>query len=182
MIRRGPMIGGSLLVVAVVVVLMQASSLSVEEAVVLVRGAGALGILVFLATFVFLQPLGLSSHLLLLSAAVVWPPAMAFGLGLLGAVGAAVWAFLVARYIAYDAVQARLPDRIRAYETRMVEGGFKAIFLVRLVTFTMHPMMYLMGTARIRFWPMLFATILGYIPAVALDIAVGRGLYDLLFG
>ena len=180
--RRGPVIGGTLLAIAVVVVLMQASSLSVEEAVEQVRSTGGLGVLAFLATFMFLQPLGMSSHILLLAAAVIWPPAMAFGLGLLGAVGAAVFAFLVGRYIAYDAVQARLPERIRRYEARLVEGGFKAIFLVRLVTFTMHPMMFLMGVARIPFWPMLLATILGYIPAVALDIAVGRGLYELLFG
>jgi len=163
-------------------VLWHGKSISPEWAAAMAQAAGPAAAVAYVLGFALIQPLGMSAHVLIIAGVVLWPPEIAFALGLAGAVGAAIVAWVIARYIAYDAVQARLPERVRRYEKRLVEGGFTAVLVVRLITFTMHPVMYLMGIARVPFWTMLAGTVVGFIPAVFLNVVVGKGLLVWLFG
>lgn len=173
--RWGLTLGAACGVVAVVAT-STSTGLSVEGAADRVRDAGALGIVGYLVAFSLLQPLGLSGHLFVLSAALVWSPWVAFPLALLGALGAALVSFGFARYVAYDWVQARLPEGLRKYEDGLLERGLLGVTLFRLVTFTTHPAMLMMGTLRVPFGRMVLATLLGFAPTVALDVVFGGEL------
>lgn len=151
-----------------------------ERAVAVVRDAGLLGALAYLAAFSFLQPLGVSGHVFGVAAAAIWGGPMAFGLALTGAVGSACVSFGYARYVAYDWVQARIPARFRRYETWIVERGLLGMVLVRLLTFTTIPVQLAMGTLRVRFGTMVLGTAIGFAPTVAIDVFLGGRLWDWL--
>lgn len=143
----------------------------------LVRAAGAWGAIAYLAAFAVLQPLGVSGHVFVLAAAAIWDAPQAFALSLLGAVGAACVSFAFARYVAYEWVQARIPARARKYEDWVTERGLLGVIVYRTLTFTMHPAQLLMGTLRVRFGTMLVGTVIGFIPAIAIDVLLGGELW-----
>lgn len=149
-----------------------------ERTVAIVREAGPWGALAFVLAYSFLQPLGVSAHVFGIAAAAIWDGWLAFALALTGATGSAVTSFGYARYVAYDWVQARLPARLRKYESWVVDRGLVGIFVYRLVLFTMIPSQFLMGTLRVRFVPMLIGTVLGFAPTVAVQIFLGERLWD----
>ena len=151
-----------------------------ERTVELVRAAGALGAVAYVAAFALLQPLGISGHVFGLAAAVIWGGAGGFALALLGAVGSACVSFAYARYVAFEWVQSRIPARVRKYEAWVVERGLLGVVVYRLLTFTMHPAQLLMGTLRVRFGTMVLGTALGFAPAVAIDVFLGGELWSWL--
>ena len=51
-----------------------------------------------------------------------------------------------------------------------MERPFRTVLLLRLVTFTWPLVSMLLGVSRIRFAPMLGATVVGLVPGVAFDI------------
>lgn len=162
--------------VTAVVLTGSSTGMTVERVAELVRDAGVLGAVGYLAAFSLVQPLGMSGHVFVLAAALVWRPFVAFPLALAGSLGAALVSFGFARYVAYDWVQARLPKRVRKYEQWLVDRGLRGVALYRLFTFTMHPAMLMMGTARVPLGRMLAGTALGFAPTVALDIVFGGEL------
>ena len=176
---------GALLVLAIAAAVALWSSGAFEDperTVALVRDAGAWGALAFVLAYAFLQPLGVSAHVFGIAAAAIWGGWPAFALALTGATGSAVTSFGYARYVAYDWVQARIPERLRRYESWVVDRGIVGIFVYRLVLFTMIPSQFLMGTLRVRFVPMLIGTVLGFAPTVAVQIFLGEHLWDWIVG
>ncbi len=149
-----------------------------ERTVAFIRSAGAWGVLVYLAAFAFLQPFGISGHVFTLAAGAIWGASFgAFGLALLGAVGASCVSFAYARYVAYEWVQKRVPERARKYEKWIVERGLVGMIVFRVLTFTWPPTQLLIGTLRVRFGTMLLGTTLGFAPAIAIDVFLGGRIW-----
>lgn len=148
--------------------------LDVEAVAAQVRTAGAWGYAGYLLTFACLQPFGVSAHMFVIAAAVLWPPLPAFVLAMLGALGSATTSFGFARYVAKDWVQSKLPERVRKYEARLVGGGIWSVALVRLVAFTTPPVQLMMGTTRLGFGTMLLGSAIGFTPAIVLDVLIGE--------
>lgn len=134
---------------------------------------GGFGPVVYVLAFALLQPLGPSGHIFTLAASLVWAPPVAFFFALIGAVASQVAGFAFHRYVAYDLARPRIPARLLAYEQRLVDRPFQTVLLLRLVTFTWPLVNMLLGVSRVRFAPMLGATILGLAPGVALDVWLG---------
>lgn len=179
-IRRGALL--VLAIAAAIALYLSGAYEDPERTVGLVREAGAWGAIAYVVAFAFLQPLGVSAHVFGVAAAAIWGGLPAFGLALAGAVGSACTSFGYARYVAYDFVQERIPERLRKYESWIVDRGLWGIFLYRLITFTMIPAQLLIGTLRVRFLPMLIPTALGFAPTVAVDVFLGGKLWDWLVG
>jgi len=148
---------------------------SLERTADRVRGFGPLGFVVFLLAFAFVQPLGVSGHTFVLAAALVWPPWLAFGLSLVGALGSALVNVGFARWVAFDWVQARIPERLRKYEG-WLQRGLSGLVLFRMLTFTMHPAQLLIGVMRIPLPRLIAGTAIGFAPTVALDVWFGGAL------
>lgn len=143
---------------------------------------GVWGPVAFLAVFAFVQPLGLSGNLLILGGALVWPAPWAFALGLVGATAGQSTGFLFFRYIAHDWAQGRMPKRLARYERALSSTPLRTVLILRLITFTWPPAAALLGVSGIRFFPMLAMTVIGLVPGVALDVWVGAGVIEWIFG
>ena len=137
------------------------------------QDAGAYGGLLFVASYSFLQPLGVRSILFLLGAPLVWEPMTAFVLSMAGTISACVLAFGFARFIAHDWVQQRLPPGIRRLDDRLVSHGFRTVLLLRLIFYTAPTLQYGLGVSRVRAWPFLAGTVLGVLPFTALATVAG---------
>jgi uncharacterized membrane protein YdjX (TVP38/TMEM64 family) len=89
---------------------------------------------------------------------------------------AAGLAFLIARYAARGAVEARARKdrRFTAIDKAIGERGWKIVALLRLspaVPFSLSNYFY--GLTAIRFWPYVAATAVGMIPVTSLYVALG---------
>lgn len=149
---------------------------SLEQTAQWVRSFGPWGFAVFLLAFSFIQPVGVSGHTFVLAAALVWPAPLAFGLSLLGALGSSLVNVAFARWVAFDWVQARIPDRLRKYERWLTERGLVGVIVFRLVTFTLHPAQLLMGVMRVPLPRLIVGTLIGFAPMVAIDVWFGGEL------
>ncbi|MGB5812227.1 MAG: VTT domain-containing protein [Polyangiales bacterium] len=138
-----------------------------------VRDAGALGAVLFVLAYSFLQPFGINGLVFLLSAPLIWNPAEAFLLNWAGTVGTGIFSFAVGRFIAKDWVQKRLPERVRRFDERLHTRGFVTVLLLRLVFYTMPTLQYALGVSRVRMVPFLAGTVLGVAPFTLLATFLG---------
>lgn len=82
--------------------------------------------------------------------------------GALGAGGA----FLIARYVARDFVQARIPDNWHKWEERISKNAFMAMFVLRAIPFSpMSSPHWAAGLTSMRFAPFFFGILLGFGPS-----------------
>lgn len=135
--------------------------------------SGAWGFLAYVAAFSLLQPVGLASHLFVVTAALVWDPWVALALSWLGALGAGSVAFGFARYVGREWVQRRMPPRLRRWDERLAERGFRTVLVMRLLLFTFGPMQLLFGVSRVRYAPFLVASAVGLVPMLAAETWLG---------
>ena len=145
--------------------------------------SGPWGPIVFILAFVALQPLSLPGAVLIIPATFVWPWWEVTLYALAGGLLASTIGFVLARWIGQDWVRARLPDRMRAWESRLSEHGFVSTVLLRVVTGYAPPADWVLGVSRVSVPAFLAGTVIGLIPGtVALavwgDDAV-RGLGDI---
>lgn len=141
---------------------------------------GPWGYLVFLLGFCFLAPFGLPGILFVLASAYIWPRPVAYGLSLAGAVGSSAVGFAFARFVAHDFVDKRLPARIRKYDPWIEKRGWIAAAVLRAI-FLMHPLLHAaFGLSRIRFFPYIAGSTLGYIPSLAVVVWVSGSAIDVL--
>ncbi|MBL8740351.1 MAG: TVP38/TMEM64 family protein, partial [Myxococcales bacterium] len=137
-----------------------------------ILGIGSWGYVVFLLGFFFLAPFGLPGILFVLASAYIWPRPIAYGLSLAGAVGSSAVGFAFARFVAHDFVDKRLPPRIRKYDPWIQKRGWIAAAVLRAI-FLMHPLLHAaFGLSRIRFFPYIAGSTLGYVPSLAVVVWV----------
>ncbi|MFT3923755.1 MAG: VTT domain-containing protein [Myxococcales bacterium] len=145
------------------------------------RAAGALSGVLFVVSFACLQPMGLPGHLFAIGASMIWPPASAIALSLLGAVlGQTLW-FLIYRYIAHDWAQARLPPWLRRFEQALSDKPWRTIIVLRLLMFTSPLSPAILGVSRVRVAPMILASAIGLTPTLVLDVWLGVSLVNWLW-
>lgn len=135
-----------------------------------IAALGPFGPLAFVVAFALLQPLGPSGHIFAVASSLVWPPPLAFLLSLSGAVASQIVGFLFYRYVAREWARELIPERLVAYEDRLVARPIRTIALIRLLTFTWPLVSALLGVSKVRFVPMVVGTALGLAPTVLFDV------------
>jgi uncharacterized membrane protein YdjX (TVP38/TMEM64 family) len=174
------------LVLAGVVVLLQRAAPTAQAIVALeawLERLGAWAPIAFGLVYV------VATVLLLPGSAITLAGGALFGRGLgtvtvsLASTTSAAVAFLIARYLARDAVAARLATRprFRAVDQAIAEGGWRIVALLRLspaVPFSLQNYMY--GLTAIRFWPCVLTSWIAMLPGTLLYVYLGtvgrRGL------
>jgi len=137
---------------------------------------GIEGILIFIAVY--------AAATVLLAPGVILTIGAGFAFGLwkgflavsAGATLGAALAFLVARSIARDRIEAMAKgnDRFRRIDSAISEQGAKIIFLLRLspvIPFNLSNYFY--GLTGVKFWPYVFASWVGMMPATFLYVFIG---------
>ncbi len=137
------------------------------------RNVGPWGGVLFVGAYACLQPFGVNGLVFLLSAPLIWSPTDAFLLNWAGTVGTGLFSFFVARFVARDWIQQRLPRRIRRFDERLQTHGFRTVFLLRLIFYTTPTVQWALGVSRVAFAPFLAATVLGVAPFTLMTTLVG---------
>lgn len=147
---------------------------------VVLLGLGPWGYVAFIAAFAFLQPLGVPGIAFVIAAAAIWPAPVAFALSVTGSMIASTIGFSFARYVARDWVDSKLPARLRVYSERLETQGFVTVVVLRII-FLMNPFLHgLFGVSKLRFWTHFWASLLGYLPSLAVVTFVGAESIELL--
>lgn len=146
----------------------------------LLTESGVWGPILFVCLFTVLEGLGAPGFLFVITAALVWPFWLAVLLSLAGAVGAAVFGFTVARYLAREIVETYLPARARRYDDQLAARGFQTVVIVRVLFFIAPWAHWMLGLSRVRFLPFLAGTIVGLLPGMLATVYAGREGFDWL--
>jgi uncharacterized membrane protein YdjX (TVP38/TMEM64 family) len=151
-----------------------------EELRDLLRELGPWGYVAYVVAFALLQPIGVPGFALIVVASYVWPPPVAYGLSLLGAMISAIEGFLFARFVARDWVAKKLPARLHKYDRAIAVRAVRAAFGLRIL-FWMNPFIHaLFGISRVRFRQYVLGTFLGYVPTIAIAVWATGGALELL--
>jgi uncharacterized membrane protein YdjX (TVP38/TMEM64 family) len=186
--RTGPralkrVVGGVLVVAAVAAVMSGAfAELSVARLRQTIGEAGPWGPAIYVAIFGLLQPFGLTAHVLVPAAGLIWEPKLAVALAWTGSMASTTTAFWFARYVGQDWVQARLPARLRGYDDRLERHGFRTVLVLRLVFYTLAPVQHMFGVSRARFRDVLAGTAIGVVPVLLVEVLIGVGVLTWLTG
>jgi len=137
---------------------------------------GVAGIVVFIIVYAVATVLLAPGSILTIGAGFafgLWKGFLAVSAG--ATLGAAL-AFLVARFIARDKVEAiaQRNEKFRRIDKAIGEKGAKLIFLLRLspvIPFNLSNYFY--GLTSVKFWPYLFASWIGMIPGTFLYVYIG---------
>ncbi|RKT45474.1 TVP38/TMEM64 family protein [Thiocapsa rosea] len=158
-------LGALLLVGAVTAALLYREHLDVAALEAWVSGAGAAAPLIFIGLYVLATVLFLPGAVLTLVGGALFGPIWGTLYNLLGATLGAALAFLIARHLAGDWVQARAKGLI----ARLIEGveaeGWRFVAFTRLVPlFPFNLLNYALGLTRIRFLAYVLATLVFMLP------------------
>src|SRR5207249_494627 len=137
---------------------------------------GVAGILIFVGTYALATVLLAPGTILTIGAGFafgLWKGFLAVSAG--STLGAAL-AFLVARFIARDKVEAiaKRNDKFRNIDSAIGKQGAKLIFLLRLspvIPFNLSN--YLYGLTGVKFWPYVLASWIGMMPGTFLYVYIG---------
>jgi uncharacterized membrane protein YdjX (TVP38/TMEM64 family) len=141
---------------------------------------GAWGYLAFVAAYASLQPFGVPGTVFIVAAPLIWPWPVAFGLSMVGTMGARVVGFSFARFVARDWVAAIIPARFKKYDEAIARRAFATVFVLRLV-FWMPPLLHaFFGVSKVRFSTHFWGSLAGYLLPVFLVSFFGQKLFDLL--
>ena len=140
-----------------------------------VQELGWVGWLVFAVVYVVATVVLFPGSILTLAAGLAFG-LWGFPLVVVSATAGASLAFLVARYLARDAVESRFgdDDRFRAIDQAVAEDGWKIVGLLRLsplIPFNLQN--YIYGLTDIRFWHHAAATFFGIMPGSLMYVYFG---------
>jgi uncharacterized membrane protein YdjX (TVP38/TMEM64 family) len=112
------------------------------------RDLGPLGMLAYLGVFALTQPLGMPAIALVLAASLVWSPAIAIGLALVGMLLASSVSFGFARAMGRDWVASRMPARFRVWDDRVARRGLVTVITLRVLFFGSQIVHLLLGVSQ----------------------------------
>lgn len=147
-----------------------------------VAEAGPLGPLVYVLAFALLQPFGVSAHLFLVAAGLMWESAVGIPLGLLGMMLGCTNSFAAARWMGREAVQARIPARLARHDDALAHRGLRTVIALRLAFFTFFPLNLAMGVSQVRWRDYLLGTFLGCLPMALFDLLAAHHIAAGLLG
>lgn len=139
-----------------------------------VQTHGALAGLAFAALYALLTVLMLPGSVLTIASGAIFGPVLGVIYSLTGATLGAALAFLIARYIARDAVKARAGPQLTALMQGIQQDGWRFIALLRLVPlFPFNLVNYASGVTPIKLWTYTWASFVFMTPGAIAYVYVG---------
>lgn len=147
---------------------------------------GALGIwapLVFIGIYLVAPVLFVPGSPLTIAAGALFGPVWGILYVLIGSVGGATLAFLIARYLAGDWVQERASGMLRQVKEGVEAEGWRFVAFVRLVPlFPFNGLNYVLGLTRIPLATYVIASALCMLPGIAGYVYIGYAGREALLG
>jgi uncharacterized membrane protein YdjX (TVP38/TMEM64 family) len=140
------------------------------------RDSGAGGVLLFVLACCLLGSVGVSRQLIAFLGGYAFGFLQGFVLSMLAVIAACLTTFLVARGLLRSFLQQRYTQRIQQVDRFLHEHTFTMALLVRLLPLGSNWMINVAaGVSRVRTWPFLLGSALGYIPQMLIFSLVGSG-------
>jgi uncharacterized membrane protein YdjX (TVP38/TMEM64 family) len=141
-----------------------------------IGGVGPLGIVMYATVYALATVLFLPGWILTVGAGIAFGLLWGTVAVSLGSTAGAALAFLIARYVARDAVAtwSRTDPRFSAIDRAIGEKGWKIVALLRLsplVPFNLSNYVY--GLTAVRFWPYVLASWIAMLPGTVLYVYLG---------
>ncbi len=148
-----------------------------------VRGFGPLAPLIFVLVYALATVLLLPGSVLTIAGGLLFGPLLGMSLNVTGATLGATGAFLVARYGGRDMVERFLSGRLKAFDAKAAENGFRVIFYLRLIPLVpFNGLNFAGGLSPIRLRDYVLATALGILPGAFAYTYLGDAVGELLRG
>jgi uncharacterized membrane protein YdjX (TVP38/TMEM64 family) len=142
--------------------------------------SGPWGPLFYVLAFALLEPFGVPGAVFVLPASLAWPPEFAVAMSVLGATGAGVVSFVLARGVLGDKFEERLPARLRAFTATAREHPLRSVIAVRVLFGLAAPAHWALALSGVRFAPFVAGSIVGFVPPMTLFVVFGRATIDWL--
>ncbi|MFO7820807.1 MAG: sulfotransferase [Lentisphaeria bacterium] len=140
-----------------------------------VTGGGWQAGVVFCFVFIAAGSLGVPPAVFVVAAGLLWPFWTALGFSLLGGMAAAIFGYLLSRYIAHDFCQRHIPKGVQRYSERLRDNGLRTVIFLRLAFYLFPPVNWMIGLSRIRGRDYFFGTLIGTLPGTVLYTVIGDG-------
>jgi uncharacterized membrane protein YdjX (TVP38/TMEM64 family) len=134
----------------------------------------------YVLAFALLEPFGVPGAVFVLPASLAWPTSVAIAMSALGATGAGVVAFLLARGVLGDKFEQRLPPRLRAFTAHAREHPLRSVIAVRMFFGLAAPAHWALVLSGVRFAPFVAGSLVGFVPPMALFVIFGRAAIEWL--
>jgi len=137
---------------------------------------GTAGVFIFIGIYALATVLLAPGAILTIGAGFAFSLGKGFLAAWIGATIGASFAFLIARFVARDRIEAlaKRNEKFRKIDKAIGEQGAKLIFLLRLspaIPFNLSN--YLYGLTAVRFWPYVLASAIGMMPGTFLYVYIG---------
>ena len=73
---------------------------------------------------------------------------------------------------------ARIPARLRKYETALEKNSFRTVALLRLILWMQQVLHSFLGVSKVRFWTHFWRSFVGYIPPLFMVSYLGSEIFD----
>ncbi|MGA0333648.1 MAG: TVP38/TMEM64 family protein [Kiritimatiellia bacterium] len=134
----------------------------------------------FVLLMILAGGLGCPPVLFVMPAAALWSVPLAFVYSMIGGLGASLLGFCLTRYGLRERVAPRIPAKIRRFESRLETHAFSTVLVMRLLFYLFPPLNWMLGLSEISLRTYLAATFLGMLPATALYVWAGEGIFGFL--
>ena len=143
-----------------------------------VDSAGPWAPAAYVLAFGLLQPFGVSAHLFLVAAGVVWDTPVALLLSQMGLMLSSLTCYGMGRAMAPDALRERMPPKLRAMEERLKAGGVLAVIAVRIPFFSFFLASAFMGALRVPLRNYLLGSFIGMLPVGVAEVWMAHSLVE----
>ncbi len=141
---------------------------------------GPWGPLLYVLAFAVLEPFGVPGAVFVLPASLAWSPSFAIAMSVLGATGAGVVSYVLARGVLGDRFEQRLPARLRAFTAHAREHPLRSVIAVRVLFGLAAPAHWALALSGVRFAPFVIGSLIGFVPPMALFVVFGRAAIEWL--
>jgi len=142
--------------------------------------SGPWGPLLYVLAFALFEPFGVPSAAFILPASLAWPPLFAIAMSVLGATGAGVVCYALARGVLGDKFEQRLPARLRAFTATAREHPLRSVVAVRVLFGLAAPAHWALALSGVRLAPFVAGSLVGFVPPMTLLVVFGRAAIEWL--
>jgi uncharacterized membrane protein YdjX (TVP38/TMEM64 family) len=142
--------------------------------------SGTWGPLLYVLAFALLEPFGVPSAVFILPASLAWSPGFAIAMSVLGATGAGMVSYVLARGVLGDKFEQRLPARLRAFTATAREHPLRSVVAVRVLFGLAAPAHWALALSGVRFAPFVAGSLIGFVPPMTLFVVFGRAAIEWL--
>ncbi len=146
----------------------------------LLAESGMWGPVLYVVAFSLLEPFGVPGAGFVLPASLAWPTDFAIAMSVLGATGAGMTSYWLARGVIGDAFEQRLPPRLRAFTATAREHPLRTVIAVRVLFGLAAPAHWALAFSGVRFSALVIGSLVGFVPPMALFVVFGRAAIEWL--